>query len=162
VRGVREVYFPYLDDEFMTAVAQLPIQERLNNRIQVDMIKQFYPKLLDVSYAKTLVPLSASPSKVWLIHRYRGVRRRLTKWFDINNTIPVKVPSHHICKWSREQMRSTLSGFLYNPDAVFRRYLDWTTVKPLLDQHFRGKMDWESLVASLIVFEIANRLWRDS
>ena len=45
LRGVREAYFPYLDDEFITAVAQLPIQERVNKRIQVDMIETFYPKL---------------------------------------------------------------------------------------------------------------------
>jgi asparagine synthase (glutamine-hydrolysing) len=162
VRGVREAAFPYLDDELMTAVAQLPIQERVKNRIQVDMIKQFYPKLLDVPLSKTLVPLSASPSKIWVIHQYRRLMKKLSKWPGINNTIPVKVPNHDVRKWSREQMRSTLLDILYNPDAIFRRYLDWTIVKPLLDQHFHGKMDWESLIASLIVFEIANGLWLDS
>ena len=56
-------------------------------------------------------------------------------------------------------MRPTLAGLLYNPNAAFRAYLRWGTVKALLDQHFSGKEDWEHLVAALTVFEIAHSLW---
>jgi hypothetical protein len=59
-------------------------------------------------------------------------------------------------------MRCTLSDLLYNPEAVFTMYLNWNIVKSLLDQHFGVKRNWESLVAALTVFEIANRLYRDS
>ena len=59
-------------------------------------------------------------------------------------------------------MRAALNDLLYSPTAAFRDYLDWKAIEPLLNQHFSGKDNWEHLLASLTVFEVANQLWVQS
>jgi hypothetical protein len=56
-------------------------------------------------------------------------------------------------------MRARLTELLYNPQAAHRAYLDWQTIKPMVDAHFEGQASWQHLVAALTVFEIANNLW---
>lgn len=158
-RGAREVYYPYFDHELNIALAKMPVVERVTNRIQVDLIKRFFPKLLDVPAAKTLLPMSASPSRVWITHRYWAIRERVSERFGLSTSVPVHVPNHYYSQWIRNQMRPTLEELLYNPNAAFRAYLQWDTVEALLDQHFLGEEDWEHLVGALAVFEIAHRLW---
>lgn len=159
VRASREVYFPYLDHQWIEALASIPISERITNRIQVDLIKRLYPELLDIPHAKNLVPLSVPAWRLQTIERYRRIKRRVRRRFGGG------VPSHKLdlyYQWSRGEMRSILFEILYNPNAAFRTYLRWETVKTLLDQHFSGEDNWQDLVAALTVFEIAHRLWIDS
>lgn len=161
VRAAREIYYPYFDHELIVALANIPMLERVTNRIQIDLIERFFPKLLDVPGTKTLLRMSASPTRVWMTQKYWAVRRRMSRWFGLRNNVPVKVPNHYYSQWIRNEMRPTLVELLYNPNAAFRAYLRWETVETLLDQHFSGKDDWEHLVAALTVFEIAHRLWVD-
>lgn len=162
VRAAREAYFPYFDHDLIVALANIPMSERVTNRIQVDLIKRFFPKLLDIPSAKNLIPMSASPIEVEVTKKYWAVRRRMSRWFGIPNNVPIKVPNHYYSRWTRNEMRPTLVELLYDPNAAFRAYLRWETVETLLDQHFSGEGDWEHLVATLTVFEIANQLWVDS
>jgi len=162
VRAVREVYYPYLDHELLVALAHLPMAERVNNRIQLDMIKRLAPKILDIPYEKTLMPMSASPARVWMTQQYWNFKRRISRQFGLPSRVPGKVPTHYFSQWIRKEMRETLVGLLYNPRAAFRAYLNWQTVETLLNQHFSGQANWEHLVGTLTVFEISCRLWVDS
>jgi asparagine synthase (glutamine-hydrolysing) len=161
VRAAREVYYPYLDHELLVALAQLPTAERVKNRIQIDMIRRFAPELLGVPYEKNLIPMSASPTRVWMTLKYRGVKRRISKQLRLPNLVPAKVPTHYYSEWIRKEMRKVLVDLLYNPKAAFRAYLNWQVVEELLNQHFSGQANWESLVGALTVFEISHRLWVD-
>ena len=162
VRGVREAYFPFLDDEFMIALARIPKVERVSIKIQKDLIKRFCPELLDVPWEKTLIPLSTSPAKSWLIKKSWAAQRRLSRLTGIADNTPKKKANHNLAQWCRMEMRASLKDLLYNAKAAFRDYFDWQSVKPLLDEHFSGQNNWEHLLAVLTVFEIANELWVDS
>jgi hypothetical protein len=157
----REVYYPYFDHDLIVALAHIPMAERVNHRIQVDLIRRLFPDLLAVPSDKTLMPMSASHTSVWMTHRYWALRRRLSRRLGLPDNVPAKVPNHYYSQWIRNEMRPTLVELLYNPDAAFRAFLRWETVKSLLDQHFSGQGNWEHLVGALTVFEIAHRLWVD-
>jgi hypothetical protein len=159
VRGSREVYFPYLDHEWIEALAAIPTSERVTQSIQVDLIEVLCPTLLDIPTTKGLVPLSASPWKTWMIKRYRGIKRRVAQRLGATDRAWARVPNHYYSRWIRKEMRGALMELLYHPDAAFRTYLRWDTVETLLNQHFSGQDDWKALVAALTVFEIAHRLW---
>ena len=159
VRACREAYFPYLDHELIEALAAVPFSERVTHRIQVDMIRRMYPALLDIPYEKNLMPLSATPAQIEMIRVYRGVRRRLSDRLPFVRPNPAKVPNHYYSEWSQREMKPVLTDLLYRPDAAFRKYLRWEVVQRALDEHFSGKDNWGSLVASLAVFEIAHQLW---
>lgn len=160
-RASREVYYPYFDHDLIVALAGMPVAERVTHKIQVDLIKRFCPKLLDVPSAKSLMPLSASPRQIWLTQRYWAIKRRVSRRLGSSPGIPAKVPNHYFSRWVRTEMREMLVNLLYNPQAAFRAYLNWDTVETLLKQHFSGQTDWEHLVAALTVFEISHRLWVD-
>jgi asparagine synthetase B (glutamine-hydrolysing) len=162
IRASREAYFPYLDHEFIETMISIPISERVNNRVRIDLIERLCPTLLDVPSSSNLIPLSASPGRIWMIRAYRGVKRRASRRLGFIGRDPIKVPNHYYAQWTRNEMRPTLVKFLYNPNAAFRTYLRWDTVEPLLNQHFAGESNWQSLVAGLTVFEIAHRLWVDT
>jgi asparagine synthetase B (glutamine-hydrolysing) len=159
VRPGIEAYFPYLDHQWLEAILAVPVSERINNRIQIDLIRRFYPSLLAIPYEKTLMPLSASKKRIWLTKKYRAVRRRLRKLFPLLPPVPDRVPNINHWQWTRGAMRSVLMDLLYNPTAAFRTFISWEKVKPLLDQHFSGQEQWKDLVPGLAVFEIAHRLW---
>jgi asparagine synthase (glutamine-hydrolysing) len=158
-RANRDAYFPFLDHQWMEEVASIPISERLNNRIQIDLIKRLYPKILDIPYAKNLIPLSASPGRIRVINHYRGIKQRLSRKLKFMGPDHIIVPTHYYSQWTRSEMRSMLIELLYNPNAAFRAYLDWETVETLLGQHFSRQKNYESLLGALAVFEIAHQLW---
>jgi len=189
VRSAREVYYPYFDHELIIALAKIPMAERVTHTIQLDLLKRLGPQLLDVPTTKTLLPLSASPTKVWLTQKGWGARRRLSRWFrplryplqglgplryplqglgplryplqglGLLSNVPTRVPNHYYSRWIREEMRPTLIELLYNPNAAFRTYLRGEKIEDLLNQHFSGKANWEHLVGTLTVFEITHQLW---
>jgi hypothetical protein len=159
VRAVREVYYPYFDHDLIMALASIPMSERVTHQIQIDLIRRFFPQLLDVPSAKTLVPFSASPTRMWMTQKCWVARRRVSGMLNLPDSTPAKVPNHYYSRWIRNEMRPMLVDLLYNPEAAFRAYLRWDKVEVLLDQHFSSRANWEHLVAALSVFEIAHRLW---
>lgn len=159
VRPSVDVYFPYFDHQWIEAVAAIPISERVTNRIQIDLIRRLCPEILDFPYAKNLIPLSAPPWKVKTIKYYREIKRRGYQRLGLVYRGPTEVPTSYYSRWIREEMRNTLVDILYNPHAAFRTYLHWETVETLLNQHFSGDENWETLVAALTVFEISHKLW---
>jgi hypothetical protein len=161
IRANRDAYFPYYDHEWIEAIAAIPISERLNNSIQIDLIKRLFPKILNIPYAKNLIPLSASHGRIRIIKRYRKIKQKLSQMFKFIDPVHTTVPNHYYSQWIRSEMYSTLTELLHNPNAAFRDYLDYGTVEALLEQHFSGKKNQETLLGALTVFEIANQLWAD-
>jgi asparagine synthetase B (glutamine-hydrolysing) len=159
VRGCREAYFPYLDHEFIEALARLPVAERVTHSIQTDLTRRSYPKLLRTPYEKTMIPLSASPLRKTATKAVRALRRRAVGRIPFVTPQPPKVPNHYYTKWTRTEMRPILADLLYNENAAFRAYLQWDTVERALDEHFSGQRSWEALLGALAVIEIAHRIW---
>ncbi len=158
-RAYEEVYFPFLDHQWIEAVAAVPLSERLANKIQVELIKNLYPSLLDIPYTKTLISFSASPLQTWMINRYRAVQRKASRKLGFVKGPPAVVPNHDYPRWSRQQMRNTLVELLYHPEAAYRAYLSWDAVEPMLNRHFSGAENKSGLVSALAVFEIAHKQW---
>lgn len=159
VRNSRDAYFPYLDHPFMEALAALPIGERVKNRILVDLVKRWNPKLLDIAYEKNLMPLSASNLQMTGIRLGRAARRRLARRLSFVRPVVEKVPNHFYSEWTRNELRPAIEELVCNPDAAFRAYLRWETVDTAIKEHLAGEANWENLLGALVVFEIAHRLW---
>jgi asparagine synthetase B (glutamine-hydrolysing) len=156
-RNAREVHMPYLDHDWIEAVAALPAQERLDQRIQVELIRRACPALLDVPYAKDLIPLSTPHWLRKATHTKRRVLKRLKRSLGANVSRDEDV--HFSRGWSRNSLRPALEDLLYDPNATFRDYLRWDRVQPLLDHHFAGQHDVDSLLGALTVLEVAHRAW---
>jgi hypothetical protein len=154
-----DIYFPYFDHQWIEAIAAIPIAYRVTNRIQIDIIRRLYPEILDVPYAKNFIPLSTPFWKTQTIKYYRIIKQKTYQKLGIPYRGYVEIPTAYYSRWIRKEMRNTIVGLLYNPNAAFRTYLHWETVETLLNQHFSGKEDWESLISALTVFEISHKLW---
>jgi asparagine synthetase B (glutamine-hydrolysing) len=161
VRAGGEIYYPCLDHEFIVALAHLPTSTRMTSKIQLDLIKRFFPSLLGVRIATTLFPISYSPARMWVTNSYWGIKRKIARQFGLPDHVPTRIPSFYYDQRTRNEMRPILTELLYDPGAASRAYLRWDAVKALLDQHFSGKENWEHLVAALSVLEIVHRLWVD-
>lgn len=161
VRASNDVYLPYLDHQWLEAIAAIPISERVTNRIQIDLIKRLYPAIVDIPYTSNHNPSSALPWRFGVMRHYRTAKRTVRQRFGFGGRGRRKVRAHNYRQWSRDNMRPVLVELLYNPNAAFRPYLRWETVEALLNQHFSGKNDWVALVSALTVFEIAHKLWVD-
>jgi asparagine synthetase B (glutamine-hydrolysing) len=158
-RATMDSYLPYLDHEWVEAILAIPLSERISKTIQIDIIRKLYPELLHVTYAKTMLPLGASPWRAKVYNGYRRVKRGVLRTLGSQ-----RVPhgeSFDYFRWSQAEMRPALVTLLYNQGAAYRKYLLWDTIEPLLDRHFSGQDDWSHLVGALAVFEIAHRLWCD-
>ncbi len=160
VRNVRENFFPYLDHEFISALAGLPIKERVTSRIQVDLIKRLSPKLLNVPLSKTMQPIPRTQNPGWIAENYSQIQRRIARKLGISKNIKFE-PNHYLYRWSRQEMRESLTKILLNPKAAFREYLEWQKIEPIVNQHFDGRHNWETVIGALVVFEICHHLWVD-
>lgn len=159
VRPMVDVYLPYYDHQLVEALFAIPISERVKNRIHIDLIRILYPKILDIPYAATLLPLSTPQWKINMVKYYRGIKRKTCEKLGISHRDTIEVPNAYYSQWIRKDMRNTLYELLYNPQAAFRAYLRWEAVEMLLNQHFSGRENWEPLIAALTVFEIVHKLW---
>lgn len=164
LRNVREVYFPLFDHELLLTLAAIPPSVRIGNRgrrIELDLIRRLYPKLLDVPYESTLMPPSASAAQEWRTKKLRRANRLLTRWLKFPNWTPKKLPAHYFCDWIRRDMVGTLTDLLCKPDAAFRQYLDGGKIDTLISEHFACDTNNEQLIGGLAMFEICHRLWVD-
>ncbi|MCF6159198.1 MAG: asparagine synthase [wastewater metagenome] len=159
VRPGIDVYFPYFDHQWIEAVAAIPISERVTHKIQIDIIKKLYPEILDVPYAKTFIPLSAPLWKTQTIKGYRAIKQRACQKLGLKYCGYAETPVTYYSQWIRKELRNPIADLLYNPNAAFRSYLDWEIVEALLNKHFSGKENWETLISALTVFEISHKLW---
>lgn len=158
VRAKREAWCPYLDHEWVEAVASIPIQERVGGNLQLEIIRHLQPQLLQPIHTKTLLPMGASPFRKRIATRFRKFTRRaasLTGW----PLYKKEVWTTDYPNWIRNEMQSTIRSLLYSPDAAHKEYLRDAGVERLFEEHFAGRADWYNLIAALTVFEIAHKLW---
>jgi len=161
VRASREVLFPYLDHEWVEAIAAIPIRERLRHRIQADLIRKLAPDLLDIPWAKNLIPLSTPLWRVRLIETQRKLRRRIRRVVG-RRLQPILPRSSRKTRGQTVRRNSPfLRQFLLDPGSAYHDYLCGEVVEKMLDEHFSGRDSWDGLVSALTVFEIAHRLWID-
>jgi len=156
----RDIHYPYLDHSYVQKVSTLKIEDRLkhNINIQIELIRRAFPSLLDIPYAKDLMPLSASAAQKWKIRVTRSLRRRLNSATGLVAPPPTIVDNHDYARWVREDMKSVILDLLQNPNATYRDYLNRDSVLSLLDEHFESRADNKALIAALVTFEIVNKL----
>lgn len=159
VRGSREAYFPYFDHQWVEAIASLPIAERVNNKIQIDLIARLCPEIKDIPYTNDPFPFSVPLWKRYMAKGYRAIERRVLQKLMLVEHNTREIPTTYYPRWTRREIRDVLIALLYDPQAAFRTYLQWEVVESLLNQHFSGKKNLEILVAALTVFEISHKLW---
>lgn len=156
----RDIHYPYLDHSYVQKVSTLKIEDRLkhNINIQIELIRRAFPRLLDIPYAKNLIPLSASAGRKSTIRIMRSIRRRLSSLTGFVSPSPTPVDNHDYSRWIREDMKSVILNLLQDPNAAYRDYLNRDSVLSLLDEHFESRANNEALIAALVTFEIVNKL----
>ncbi|MCP5098163.1 MAG: hypothetical protein GY943_21655, partial [Chloroflexi bacterium] len=155
-----DISIPYIDHEWVEAMRSVPLADRVNYNIQIDLMKRLSPSLLKIPYQKTMLPLTAGKFRV-KVHKKmrlyrRGIRKKLSR--KPHKTQP---PAYDYAGWSRVEMRQAIENLICHPNAVYRSYLREDKVAPLLARHFAGKEDWEHLISALVVLEVVHRLWID-
>jgi len=155
----RDIHYPYLDHSYVQKVSTLKIEDRLkhNINIQIELIRRAFPRLLNIPYAKNLMPLSASSGRKWKTRVTRSIRRRLNSVTGFVSPSPTFVDNHDYARWVREDMRSVILDLLQNPNAAYRAYLNRDSVLSMLDEHFASRADNKALIAALVTFEMINK-----
>jgi len=158
-RLARDIHYPYLDHGYVQQVSKLRIEDRLkhNVKIQVELIRRAFPGLLEIPYAKNLMPLSASPARKLGIRIKRSLRRRLGAVTGKVSGSSIPSDNHDYARWIREDMKGTILDLLLDPNAAYRTYLDRGAVASTLDEHFEGRADNKALIAALVTFEYVNK-----
>jgi len=153
----REMYYPYFDFDWVQLVASIPIAERLRNNLQVDVLGRLDSALADMVYAKTLLPLSAPPSRVLLSKRYRNILGKIGR--KLGKVPTGAIPNHNYRHWIRNEMNRAIGDIVLRKNANYAQYLDRRFIENVFDDHMRGKKNWERLLSAIVVFELACMLW---
>jgi|GEM_PF-3699720 len=142
--GYRAVY---TDNDLLDAVFMLPDTLMFGNRIPKYIIKKNSPKLLEIIYVKTRLPLSSSAVRVSLTKS----ARRWSRYMHLPQKSPIPVTDYEnwICK-ENTFIRKVLQPErlkqrnLYNVDFVYR----------VVDKHRDGNPLYSRLFYRLLTFEI--------
>jgi len=146
-----ETASPYLQPEWIEQSLSIPTPDRLGNRIQMDLIDRFSPRL-------NQIPYTSSPA--YTTRRQELVGERKRRWKQRLGLGGKKSPpAFDLVGWSRGPLRPALEDILYSPDATFRNYLEWEPVRKRLDAHFDGGSRNTNLVAALTSLDLAHTMW---
>ncbi|MFO7738996.1 MAG: asparagine synthase-related protein, partial [Desulfatiglandaceae bacterium] len=142
--GYRAVY---TDNDLLDAVFMLPDTLMFGNRIPKYIIKRNSPKLLDIMYVKTQLPLSSSTVRVSLTKSARRWRRYL----HLPQQTPVAVTDYDswICK------ENTFIRKVFQTERIKQRNLyNVDFVNRVVDKHRDGNPLYSRLFYRLLTFEI--------
>ena len=65
----------------MSGMYGFVVQQSISDPVAI--LKRLFPQLLDVPSAKNLMPLSASPARVWMTQKHWAARRRMARRFGL-------------------------------------------------------------------------------
>ena len=149
-----EILFPFLDLDWVTLVASVPVRQRLRNSIQIDVLRVLDEKLLEIEWTQTRLPMSAHP---WRVRSYNWLSQRINRL--TGSSWGVKKANHYYGDWINEHLWHFVHDLLSQSDAANRQFFRRETITRILLEHAQGQRDWQHLLAALVVFELATKFW---
>jgi asparagine synthase (glutamine-hydrolysing) len=144
-----ETRLPYLDNELVDALLEAPPTLKLDEKIQVHILRRRQPAFLDVVNVNTGVRMEAGP----LARRFGKVRQKVLAKLGVKGYQPYE----RLGLWLRRELRPLVGQILLDSQCLDRGIFDPQTVRAVVDRHTSGQRNHTYLIMAMLIFELGQR-----
>ena len=149
-----EIRLPYLDEDYLKVLLQLPVNKRNSGEVHCALIKRCMPELVKIPNSNTGAPLDASPLRLAVTDKFNSLMRRLR----------VRGFRHYteFQDWQRHSFREATGEILFGSQLTQRGLFEPRALKTVFEQHVSGKKDYAHLLGTIVGIELWFRNFVDS
>lgn len=160
-RSMVETCFPFADADFLDLTLKTPGELRIGRGIEIEMLKQGCPELVDIPWQYSGLPVTASQRRIRLERALYRVRKELNWRTRGLVSSPVRKEQVNWPLWFRTGLRSWLEDILLSERALSRGYFSPAGLRELVQDHMSERYDRTILFGRLLTFELWHRLFID-
>lgn len=141
-----EVRMPYVDEEYMKALLQLPVNQRNRGEIHFDLIKRCMPELIKIPDSNTGAALDAGPMRLLLLDKFNSLMKKFG----------VKGFRHYteFQDWQRKAFKKTTEEILFSTKLLDRDIYNKKYLKAMYENHISGKKNYAHLIGTIVGLEL--------
>jgi asparagine synthase (glutamine-hydrolysing) len=148
-----ETRLPYLDNDVVEAVLAAPIDLRLDEEIQAEVLRRRCPALLAVRNVNTGARMTAGRAA-----RLLGkVRQKVFAKLGVKGYQPYE----KLGLWLRRELRPLVAEVLLDARCLERGIFDPQAVRGVIDRHNAGRANHTFLILAMLIFESGQRMFVD-
>ncbi|MDR4499295.1 MAG: asparagine synthase-related protein [Candidatus Scalindua sp.] len=145
-RSQIEIRMPYLDDEYLKILLQLPVSQRNRGEIHFTLIQRCMPELMKIPDSNTGAPLDAGHLRLLLTDKFNSLMKKLG----------VKGFRHYteFQDWQRTAFKSATEEILFSRKLMDRDIYNPKYVKKIFERHVSGKNNYAHLIGTIVGIEL--------
>jgi asparagine synthase (glutamine-hydrolysing) len=148
-----ETRVPYLDNELIDALFAAPPELKLDEDIQIHILRRRMPEFLNVINVNTGTRLGASR-----LERFVGkVKLKVLGKLGVRGYQPYE----RLGLWLRRELAPLVRRLLLSERCLQRGIFDPETLKTVVENHLAGRRNHTFLVLALLVFETGQQAFID-
>ncbi len=148
-----ETRLPYLDNEVVDAVLAVPIDLKLDEEIQAEILRRHCPALLNVMNVNTGVRMKAGR----LARQFGKVRQKVFAKLGVKGYQPYE----RLGLWLRRELRPLVAEVLLDPRCLDRGIFYPQAVRDVIERHNTGRANHTFLILAMMIFETGQRMFAD-
>jgi len=148
-----EIRMPYVDENFIRLVLQLPVARRNKGEIHYRLIQRCMPDLIKIPNSNTGAPLDAGKLRLFLIDKFASLMRKL----DVGGF------RHYteFQSWQRKHFKETTEKILFSSELKNRDIYNMTYLRDIFTKHVSDKKNYGHLLGTLVGIELWYRNFVD-
>ena len=144
------VRLPYLDNDVVDALFDMPPTLKRGERIQAALLARFRPAFLDIVNANTGTRIGAGEMR----RRLSTLRKRALAKLGV----PGYQPYERLGLWLKRELRPLVEGVLLSERCTDRGVLDPDTVRRTLTAHLDGQANHTYPIMAMLIVEVGQRM----
>lgn len=151
---------PFMDPEFVAAIARVPHAWRRHHRFYLEVFKAYAPKSAAAPYLRTLLPVRVPYALSWLSLAMHHACELAAAGLGLPKPFADKAPSD-FPQWLRGVLRAYVHRILASEACLERGILPADVVRQVLAEHFTGHFNHANLIGAMLSLELFARLFID-
>lgn len=148
-----EIRLPYLDEQFLQSLLQLPVRFRYEGEIHHELVNQCMPELVKIPNSNTGAPMDAGPMRLFVTDKFNSLMKRLS----------IRGFRHYteFQKWHRKNFSEISRKIIFGPTAVERKLYNMKYLAKVFETHLQGAKDYGHLLGTVAALELWFQLFVD-
>jgi asparagine synthase (glutamine-hydrolysing) len=148
-----ETRLPYLDNEVIDAVLAAPIDMKLDEEIQAEVLRRRCPALLGVMNVNTGARMKAGR----LGRLFGKYRQKVFAQLGVKGYQPYE----RLGLWLRRELRPLVAEVLLDSRCLERGIFHPQAVRDVIERHNTGRANHTYLILAMLIFETGQRMFAD-
>ena len=148
-----ETRLPYLDNEVIDTVLAAPIDLRMDEEIQVEILRRHSPSLLRVLNVNTGARMRAGT----LARRFGKFRQKVMAKLGVKGYQPYE----RLGLWLRRELRPLVAKVLLDSRCMDRGIFAPQAVRDVIERHNSRRANHTYLILAMMIFETGQRMFVD-